>query len=159
MYHAFVHSKLQYLVAIWGAAGKTKLASLQVTQKRCLKAVYRKPRLYPSLNLFEDASPSILPILALRKLQCVTQIHNLMKNPNTHHNQLFAQPQHRYTTRNQDNLVVPRPNTELGKQSFSFFAKSAYNALPATLKAEPNIRKFKTAIKRLLRANLALYMR
>lgn len=158
MYHAFVHSKLQYLVAIWGAAGKTKLRALQLVQKRCLKAVYRRPRLYPSLLLFKEATPSTLPVLALREMQCVTQIHNMIKNPHAHHNQSLIQLQHRYATRHHDNLSISKPNTEIGKQSFSFFAKSAYNALPVSLKNEPNMQKFKSKIKQLLRANLAQFL-
>lgn len=158
MYHAFVQSKLQYLVAIWGAAAKTTLTTLQVVQKRCLKAVYKKPRLYPSVRLFEEAAPAILPIPALRNLQCATQIHNLMRNPNAHHNQPILQLQHRYAVRRQDDLQIHKPKTELGKQAFSYFAKSTFNALPAALKSETNTYKFKTAVKKHLRENLRAYV-
>lgn len=41
MYHAFVQSKLHYLVSIWGAASKTRLKPLQTAQNRCLKVVYK----------------------------------------------------------------------------------------------------------------------
>lgn len=159
IYHAFVQSKLQYMVGLWGAASKTLLLSLQLIQKRCLKAVYRKPRLHPTLQLYEEAAPSILPVLAMRELQCLTQIHNFLKNPSAHHNQSLAQPTHRYALRRPNVLLISKPNTEMGKKSFSFFAKSRYNSLPSYLKNEPSIRAFKKKLTLHIRSKLSCYIR
>lgn len=158
MYHAFVQSKLQYLVSVWGTATKTMLKQLQTTQNRCLKAVYQKTRLYPTFDLFNDAASSILPIAALRDLQCVIQMHNLMHNPMAHHNQNLQRASHAYETRNQSALTVRRPRTESGKKSFAYYGKVLYNALPTVLKSERNKRKFKTAVIRSIRIRLQSYL-
>ncbi|XP_055589747.1 uncharacterized protein LOC129741945 [Uranotaenia lowii] len=76
LYHAFVQSKLQYMVSVWGAARKRDIKPLQALQNRCLKGVFKKPRLFPTINLFEAAPASVLPIAALRELQSVVQIHS-----------------------------------------------------------------------------------
>ena len=69
LYHAFVQSKLQYMISIWGAASQNKIRSLQTLQNRCLKAVYRKPRMYSTISLFEEALASVVPVAALREKQ------------------------------------------------------------------------------------------
>ncbi|XP_055600255.1 uncharacterized protein LOC129749341 isoform X2 [Uranotaenia lowii] len=94
MYHAFVQSKLKYLIFIWGAASRSRLKPLQTAQNRCLKAVYKRPRLYPTMNLYAEADESTLPINALRELQAASIIHNHLQNPLAHHNQNYERPDH-----------------------------------------------------------------
>lgn len=159
IYHAFVQSKLQYMVSIWGAASKFKIKSLQTLQNRCLKAVYRKPRLYSTLGLFEEAATSVLPIVALREKQTLIQMHNILWNPATHHNQSFERASHNHFTRTQSNLLIARINTELAKRAFSYYGKQQYNALPVTMKAVRNIKKFKEDVLRLMRHKLPELLR
>lgn len=158
MYHAFVQSKLQYLVSIWGNAAKTALKPLQSTQNRCLKAVFRKPRLHATLELFNDAPPSILPVLALSHLQSLLQVHNMLFKPKAHHNQSLEKVNHKYTLRSKGNLVLKRPRTEAGKTTFAYQAKKAHNALPANLKSERNFQKFKGEVKVLIRSRLSSFL-
>lgn len=159
VYHAFVQSKLQYMVSIWGAASKFKIAPLQVLQNRCLKAVYHKPRLHSTLLLYQEAANSILPIAALREKQTLIQMHNILWNASTLHNQSFRHSSHGHYTRNQTNLVITRVNTELGKRAFSYYGKIRYNTLPTTIKAERNFRKYKHSIIVLIRSKLQNYIR
>lgn len=158
MYHACVQSKLQYLVSIWGAASETRLKSLQVIQNRCLKTVYRKPRLYATLSLYQESAPSIIPIPALRELQCVTQIQNILFNPTVHHNQVLLQVTHTHSLRNSGTLVIERPNSELVKRSVGSFGKSRYNALPISIKQTRILARFKSSIRQHLKNQLENYI-
>lgn len=158
MYHAFVQSKLQYLVSIWGAAAKTRLKPLQATQNRCLKVVYKKPRRYHTVDLYCNANASILPIAALRELQCLSQIHNMLHNPRIHHNQILPQRAHSYQLRNPATFVINRPNTEAGKKSVAYYSKTCFNSLPPELKTERIGRKFKEQIKLRIRGRMSDYL-
>lgn len=159
LYHAFVQSKLQYMVSIWGAASKFKIATLQTLQNRCLKAVYHKPRLYPTLHLYREVAKSILPIAALREKQTLIQVHNILWNVSTLHNQTFRQGSHGHNTRNLSHLVITRTKTELGKRAFSYYGKMQYNALPASMKAERNLKRFKDSVTNYIRSKLLDYIR
>lgn len=158
MYHAFIQSKLQYMVSIWGAASKSRLKILQRVQNRCLKIVYRKPRLYSTVCLYTEASPSVLPIPALRELQCLTQMHKLQVDPFAHHNQSFTTVTHGYVLRNQGVLSIRRPRTESMKRSFKYFGKQRYNQLPTILRTQRNIRDFKKQLRLRIRQNLQNYI-
>lgn len=146
------------MVSVWGAAGKTRLRSLQTLQNRCLKAVYRKPRLYSTLELFRQAESSILPVAALRELQSLVQIQNLLHNPLAHHNQTLSQLSHGYSTRNQSALLLKRPRTECGKKSFDYYAKKQHNDLPVAIKTIRNISKFKKQLLLHIRTKLNSYL-
>lgn len=158
MYHAFVQSKLQYLVSIWGAAAKSRLKPLQTIQNRCLKTVFKLPRLHSTVDLYRNSPSSVLPIPALRELQCLLQIHNNMFNREAHHNQNIERVSHRYSLRNATVLVTSRANTELAKRSVSYFSRKSFNSLPVALKLEQNARKFKLAVKSKIRTVVDRYI-
>lgn len=158
MYHAFVQSKLQYLVSIWGAAAKSRLKPLQSVQNRCLKVIYKLPRLHPTMELYKNSPSSVLPIPALRELQCLVQLHNNMYNQTAHYNQNLDRTSHGYSLRNAVVLVTARTNTEMAKRSVSNFSKKSFNSLPVSLKLEQNARKFKLAVKAQIRIRMRQYI-
>lgn len=158
IYHAFIQSKLCYLVSIWGTAPKTILKPLQVTQNRCLRIVYNKPRMFSTETLYRQAAQSTLPILALREMQTLVSMQNLIRNPSTHHNFMLQQPDHLHNTRNQANLFITRRNTENGKKAFDYRGKISYNCLPASIKAEHNLYKFKVLVRSHIRNRLEQFI-
>lgn len=158
MYHAFIQSKLQYLVSIWGAATKTALKPLQTIQNRCLKIIYQRPWLFPTVLLYNGAAESILPIPALREKECLVKMHNMLTNPRALHNQPLHRTSSRYPLRSQAVLTINRPNTEAGKKSFLYFGSSRYNALPSHLKAERNMGNFKKRIASLIKGRIITYI-
>lgn len=54
IYFAYVHSHIQYIIAIYSECAGYKLNELYVLQKRCIKALFRLPRLTPSTYLFSN---------------------------------------------------------------------------------------------------------
>lgn len=158
MYYAFVQSKLQYLVSIWGAASKTSLRSLQSTQNRCLKVVYNRPLLYPTIRLFKESAESIIPIAGLREKECLVQMHNILTNPRTLHNQPLQQTSSRYALRSQAVLAISRPRTEAGKKCFLYYGACQYNALPLHIKDERNMPRYKKNVLKLIRDKIGTYL-
>ena len=49
-----------------------------------------------------------------------------------------------------DNLLVPKPNTELYKSSFSFSGPKVWNSLPTEIKTSKTVFEFKNSYKLLI---------
>lgn len=158
VYYAFVHSKLQYLVSIWGSAAKSALRPLQSTQNRCLKILYKRPLLFSTERLYKEAPNAILPISALREKQCLVQMHNMLTNPVAVHNQDLQRTTHRYPLRSQPVLLINRTRTVNCKKSFAYYGKSRYNALPVQIKSEQNMQTFKRKITSFIRNKIETYI-
>jgi len=66
VYTATVQSRLQYGISTWGATYKSNLKPLIMKQKKYLKILYCKPKIYSTEDLFRDT-----------KVATVKQIHEL----------------------------------------------------------------------------------
>lgn len=159
MYFALIHSRLQYLVAVWGLACKSALRELQVIQNRCLKIVFSKPHLHPSALLYSGSGDSLLPIRGLCELQTLTQMHKIVKDPLLHHNTTLPRIPQVRTTRQAGNFALSRPNTEFGKKKFSYFGAKTYNSIPLVCKRLPNINLFRNAMREKLKQRIPEFLR
>ena len=56
IYHAVFESHLRYGIVAWGSAFKNELEKLTLIQRRVLKIIYRRPRLYPTDMLYNEAN-------------------------------------------------------------------------------------------------------
>lgn len=146
------------MVSIWGSAAKNKLKPLQSIQNRCIKAVYNKDRLFSTETLYTEADLSILPIMALKEIQTVCNMHNLFHNQQAHHNFVLSQRDHPHYTRNRDQLFVSRCRTETGKKSFNYYGKTRYNLLPPSIKNQLNFQKFKQLVKSHVKADVRQFI-
>lgn len=54
VYHAFCQSILSYCIACWGSANKTLFMKIERAQRFILKVAYKKPYLYPTVQLYND---------------------------------------------------------------------------------------------------------
>lgn len=146
------------MVSIWGSAAKNKLKPLQSIQNRCIKAVYNKDRLFSTETLYTEADLSILPIMALKEIQTVCNMHNLLHNQQAHHNIVLSQRDDPHYTRNRDQLFVSRCRTETGKKSFNYYGKTRYNLLPSSIKNQLNFQKFKQLVKSHVKADVRQFI-
>ena len=159
LYFALIHSRLQYLVAVWGAAGKSRLKELQVSQNRCLKVVFRKPHLFPTAALYNDPNNSILPIRAMYEMQLMVFMNQIVSNTsNIHHNIPLRWVANNRSSRQPGNLFLIRPRTEMGKKKFTYAASKLYNALPPTLIATGNTKCFKRSLRTSIKQNVLRYL-
>lgn len=98
IYFAFVQSHLQYMIAIYSECAAYKLEELYVLQKRCIKALFRLPKLTSSTYLFSNR---LLPLNELVTVERVMMIHKMMQSK-LKHNFTFSSNQdvHGRITRN-----------------------------------------------------------
>lgn len=153
-YFAHIHSSFSYLTLTWGRASKSSLRSLQILQNRCLKTIFNKPFLYPSLQLYSDNFHNILPIQSLCNLQTVIFVHDTLHNNCFHHTINMPSAPHNYPTRQATNLRQIRALTTFGQKRVSIIGPKLYNQLPERLKALNNRHAFKFHVKQHLKLNL-----
>lgn len=159
LYFALVHSRLYFLVGVWGNASKSRLRELQCLQNRCLKAVLKKPHLYPTVQLFNEANNSVLPIRALHELQIAMHMHKILQDEgNTHNNLVFNRAFVGRSSRQANNLRMVRPASEAGKKRFSYAASKLYNALPVNIKQSPSVLCFKRNLRNHIKSNISRYL-
>jgi hypothetical protein len=63
IYHAFIHSNIQYLLIVWGSAHKASLKPIQISHNRALKSVFNKGPLFGTVELYHTVAKGILPVL------------------------------------------------------------------------------------------------
>lgn len=115
-YFAHIHSRLSYLIIAWGRASKSSLKKLQTLQNRCLKTIFSKPFLFPTLQLYSDVSHNILPIHSLCKIQTLIFVHDTLHNNLFHHNIQLPSISHGYRTRRTHNLLQNRAQCLVKKE-------------------------------------------
>jgi hypothetical protein len=64
IYHAFIHSNIQYLLIVWGSAHKASLKPIQILQNRALKYVFNKGPLFGTVELYHTVAKCILLVRA-----------------------------------------------------------------------------------------------
>lgn len=157
-YYACVHSHLQYLIIVWGHASQSNLQKLQVLQNRCLKIIYKLPRLYSTGQLYENSSHSILPLRGLCRLQTCLFVFDMLKNSKAHCNLVFPTGNHMYNTRQANNLLRSRASTCLGQMRITSYGPSVYNVLPNYLKALNSRLPFKTRLKQHFKSKISEFL-
>lgn len=145
IYYAYVHSQLTYLNTIWGSACDKNIKLIQVLQNKCMKIVYKLPRLTPSSTLYNN---SILPIRYLYRYETsflIFKINNQIIKFNrqfTLNNQI-----HSYQTRIVNNLRSIFSKNNVTKCSLFNQGVLIYNKIPNSLKTTKNVAIFKNFLK------------
>lgn len=153
-YFAHIHSCLSYLVLTWGRASKSSLMKLQTLQNRCLKTIFNKPFLFPTLQLYSDVLHNILPIHSMCKLQTVIFVHDTLHNNKFHYNIHIPSVSHNYSTRRANNLYRSRAFTMFGQKRISIIGPMLFNQLPEYIKLISDRNRFKFKVKQYMKSNL-----
>lgn len=150
-YYAYIHSRLNYLVSIWGQACVSYLQKIQRLQNRCLKIVFNKPLLFPTLQLYADTTHNVLPVKSLCVLQVLLFVHDVLYNRNIHHNLQLSTATHTYNLRNSNNLQRELMTTNLGQKRFTFLGPTLFNQLPLEISSCLNRQTFKIRLRQHLK--------
>jgi len=139
VFHAHVQSHISYGICVYGGTSKQNLNKVLIIQKRALRDM---------LNLKPDESvkqhfidQNILTVHCLYIRECVMHVRKNIDNYVTH------QDIHCYNTRNKNNLVLPRHNSELFKKKASYAGSVFLKHIPKDLLRIENNNKFKNALK------------
>ena len=110
IYMGLVQSIIQYGIVVWGGTYATHLDKVNVVQKDIIKIIMRKPRIYPSVKLFQE-----FKVFAPRQLFLKALLLMFHKNPNI----IYVNHQHERSTRYRlvGNVIPPRPTLALTTKS------------------------------------------
>lgn len=151
LYFSLVHSRLIYLITVWGHASLSRLRELQVIQNRCLKTVLRKPHLFPTRQLYDDPNNSFLPVRALHELQMLT---HLWKNPSLGQSRMHVGR----ASRQEGHFYLPMSRSEFGRKKIKFIGCKIFNALPRSCKNATTLSSFKRSLKSIIKARITNYL-
>ena len=108
---------MTYGILGWGACGKTTLQKVNVVQKAIIRIMLRKPRRYPSDDLFLEAQ-----LLDLRQLYCLKAIFHIK-------NTTIIPENSERTGRYKENFKVQKRLTSFGQRHYSFLAPRMANIM------------------------------
>lgn len=160
LYFSLVHSRLNYLVANWGFACNIHLRELQVIQNRCIKAVFRKPYLYPTRLLYSNPTDSFLPLRALQELQMLTHLRKIHQSTtvSTTFPVREQNENNDRVTRQLGEFILPRSRTEFGMKRTAYIGCKLYNELPPDCKNAQSQSVFKLMLRKLIKSKIVDYL-
>lgn len=132
LYYAFINSRLEYGISIWGGTYITTIKTLTTLQKRFIRLILKKTKLEHTKPLFKQSC--ILPIKNLY----IYKVLKLFFNKSSKERDK-VKPQ-TMSLRAKLNVPIPRPNFTFYQKYFSYIAPKFFNALPNHLK-EINVKK------------------
>ena len=151
LYYTFIYPYLNYCCTVWGIASKTHLEKLFILQKRIIRIISGKPRLFPTQGLFK--SLNILSIFDLNsfKLSMFCYKIKTASLPIVFHDFVTSIIDiHDHYTRSSHLFFIQTPRTVYGQNSVRYRAPLFWNSLRTDLINEEN----ETAFKRKLISNL-----
>jgi hypothetical protein len=145
LYYAYIQSRLCYMNVIWASIPKYLMDALEIIQRKALRIVFCKDSLCSRLELYSE---KFLPVSTMCQFSSAVLTFKIINNiakvnlPITYANQM-----HRHATRNCNNLVVSRSNTQLGGHNFFIRGYLEFNEIPAEVKKFVSLNLFKSHLR------------
>jgi hypothetical protein len=145
LYFAYIQSRLNYMNTVWIAAPAYSLESLEIIQRKSLRIVLRKNWYCSGSELY---SLQILPVTSMCQYSTAILTFKFIRNLTKLNFTInYINEVHRYPTRNNEDILIPRTSTQLGSLNFFVRAFAQYNSLPNSIKTQISISKFKTKLR------------
>lgn len=147
IYFALVHSKLQYLISVWGSTNVSHLKPLQIMQNKIIKCIHKLPYLEPSVNLYKPYG--YLNLNGLYKLKTCIFIKSINEgNKNSNITLKKKNSIHQHNTRENNHFIPKSIKSNFGKRSILHNGILNYNSLPENIKVIKNLNLFKKQTKK-----------
>lgn len=145
-YNSYILSKMDYCYSVWGNNRKS-INTMNKIQSRVGKIISRNtiPR-KDSNNVYKWLS---FESKILYQVAVLVYKGEICETPNYINQLLTVSRNSSYCLRSKTmrNLEIPKFNTELFKQTFSYMSVKAWNALPIEIRKINNLQTFKKALK------------
>lgn len=157
IYHSMIHSRLSYMIELWGAASASRWTSIQILQNRALRCIFDLPYLTPRIHIYKDVCPRILPVRALYEFH-VSKFLFKARNGLILTEKNFQCVSHSYMSRQRGLLVKPRCRFEFTKNRIMFAGPHIYNSLPESIKESRTLKSFVLKSRMFFMDNVDLYL-
>jgi len=147
-YNAYIYSKLQYGIEVYGQAAASILNKVQTQQNRAVKILYSKDYYTPTKLLHKD-----LKILLVKDVYKLSVLKFTYRQQNNLLPDIFKQfyiqntSIHKYNTRQSNGLHVTQPINKHGQNSIKYQGTLLWNSVLKQTKALKNIKSFSKKIK------------
>ena len=145
-YNAYILPHLDYCCTIWGNTNNELTKLLVEFQKRAARSILDESIETPSSQLFSHLNWMTFPqrveyqkaILMYKIMHNLapTYLSELVHYTNEIHNHVLR-------STHDNHLYVPKPNTELFRNSFSYSGSNFWNAMPDIIKHAISVQQFK----------------
>ena len=150
LYNTLILPLFDYGDVIWGDKNNdTIMSEQQILQNKAAKVLLGQP---PRSSSTEALRSLDLKSLSVRFFHRCTAIHKcLIGETDFNFNFIKNQAVHSYNTRRSNDLRLPLPRTNWGKQTFIYQAAKDWNSLPTDLKKTHFLSIFKSKLKTFLK--------
>jgi len=143
-YYKIVIPSVLYGIVIWGSGPKLK--DLEMIHIRAARLIHKLPNNLKDEDILSKVG--WMPLEYFYKFRILTITHKAFYNLGLQEiNYLITKNSSRYKLRKSLNVLLNRPNTELGRKSLVHRSAIAWNALPDNLKVSTNPSTFKYYLK------------
>lgn len=140
-YHAFIYSRILYMLPIWGQAAKTHISCVQYLQNKAIKFINFLHPLTATNSLYSE------PILSIHQLYIFESIFLIFKMKNNFIRTNFPLiPNFQVTgrnTRTSSHIRLPPYRSRIAQKSIFYNGISLFNSLPDSIKLVTGIAEFK----------------
>ena len=151
LYYAYIYSKIQYGIEVFGSASNTVLQQIQTKQNRALKILFDKDYFTPTNELHKDLG--VLLVSDIYKLYLVKFIYKHQHNmlPEVFDNYFVTNDTiHRYHTRQNNKLHISHCKNMCGKKMVKTKGIQFWNELPEIIRYSNSIKSFTNGVKHYL---------
>ena len=148
LYHSLVGTYLKYGIASWGSAKTTALSKLRSLQNKVVRYITHSSRFTNVTSEYKK-----LGILKLDEIYFSEVGKFMHRNNNTtlplSFDGYYKHIQHPHNTRTRlhSEYILPRPRTELGKQSIKYTGIKIWSEIPHCIRSHANPDIFSTHLK------------
>jgi hypothetical protein len=155
LYFSYIQSRLMYMNIVWASAPKYIFDALEIVQRKALRIVLSKSRFCSRTELYSN---KILSVNDLCKFSSCLLVFKMANNSAKFSIPLrYVNETHRYSTRSNNNFLIPSARTQFGSSNFFIKAFLDFNNLPLYIKNQISISSFKLELRNHL--NTAFMMR
>jgi len=139
IYKALVEPLLRYGILVWGGMYSSSLAQLKVVQNYIVRIILKKPRLYPSNQLYSLEITNIKVLYVLAVCDFVHANEKLRSNYVSHD----------FVTRaiTAYELSIPQSRCDLNLRFMTYLAPKFYNLIPLSIRNIKKHKKFNVLFK------------
>ena len=151
LFNAYILSKVQYGIEVYGKANATSLKKVQVQQNKSLKILFNKDPLISTKILHQELNTLLVKdIYNLSIAKFVFKYKHSML-PDIFDNVLTENSKiHQHNTRQSKNMHVTHKANRYGEKKTSHQGSSIWNSLPNDIKNSKTIKNFSKKLKKLM---------
>ena len=149
VYYAYIYSKIQYGIEVYGRASNTALRKVQTQQNRAIKILFNRDFLTPTRSLHKDIDILLVEdIFKLNILKFVYKQQNQLL-PNIFNNFYITNKEtHNYDTRQRGKLHVNKITKKYGKDTIKHMGTIYWNQLPIPITTSKTVKRFSKQVKK-----------